>query len=656
MKGFGGVVREARRRRVFRTAGVYIVAAWGALQVADIAFQSLGLPGEALRFVWIGAAICFPLALVFGWRYDVTTEGLRRTPPADPGESVDLSLKGVDYLVLTCLVTIMTLVGFSVGNQVILEKPGAAEIPSVAVLPFTNLSGDPENDFFSDGLTEETIGLLSDIPELKVAPRSSTRKFKSKEYTIPEVATQLSVGFVLEGSILMQEDRVRVTASLIDAKTESALWTDTYDRSMEDIIGIQRDIAGNVADALEVVLSSRSRERLNKPFTANTDAYVSYLQGRDFLRKPKSNANYRAAIGRFDKAIEADHDFAEAYAGLCEARLGQYEMSSTTAFFKEAESTCLSAVTRDKEAKETYLALANLHFFSGQYEQAAQEFRFILALNPTFVDARLGLARAYAALHRDDEAEVQFERARREDPGYWDCYQLYGNFLIKRRRYREAVENYQKAISRSDNNAHAYNNLGVAYYLAGDFENAADGYRHSLELNPTRGAYGNSGSMYYWSGDFDAAAQMYREALKIAQEDPKLWSGLGDALHAGAGTDEEALDAYRQALSLSGSLIRVNPDDADALRTYAYASARLGDMQQANETLAKAIKLDPNDMWVYYYAAQIYLIQGKKEDAYQALQRALELHFLPAILIAEPGFEQIRNEERFKVLVDGDYD
>lgn len=654
MKGFGGVVREARRRRVFRTAGVYIVAAWGALQVADIAFQSLGLPGEALRFVWIGAAVCFPLALVFGWRYDVTTEGLRRTPPADPGESVDLSLKGVDYLVLTCLVTILTLVGFSVGNQVILEKPNAAEIPSVAVLPFSNLSGDSENDYFSDGLTEETIGLLSDIPELKVAPRSSTRKFKSKQYTIPDVARQLDVGFVLEGSVLMQEDRVRVTASLVDAKSESALWTDTYDRSMEDVIGIQADIARNVGDALEIVLSSHSKERLSKPYTASADAYVEYLQGRDFLRKPKNDGNFRSAVEHFDRAIATDPDFAEAYAGLCEARLGQYERTSTTAFFEQAESICLRALTRDSDATETYLALANLHFFSGQYEQAEEEFRHVLTLNPTLVDARLGLARTYAALVRDDEAEAQFRRAIGEDPGYWDCYQLYGNFLTRRGRYQEAAVNYQNAISRSQDNVNAYNNLGVAYTLAGDFARAADAFQRSLRLLPSRAAYANTGTMYYYASEFDKAAEMYREALKIAAEDPVLWSSLGDSLHAKDDRTEEAQQAYRRALALTEEMLSVNPKDVSAMTQNAYVTARLGDAERGTQVIERAMALDPEDMYVYYYGALIYELQGRTEETLAALRRALKLGYQPAFLQADPGFARIANQQQFTSLIASD--
>ncbi len=654
MKGIGGFVREARRRRVFRSAGVYIVAAWGALQVADVAFQSLGLPGEALRFVWIGAAVCFPLALVFGWRYDITASGVRRTPPADPGESVDLLLKGVDYLVLTCLVTILTLVGFGVGNRVLLEKPSAAVIPSIAVIPFADLSGDPKNDLFSDGLTEETIGLLSDIPELKVAPRSSTRKFKSEEIKVPEVAKQLSVGFILEGSVLMQEDRVRVTASLIDGKSESALWTDTYDRSMADVIGIQRDIAENVAEALEVVLSSHSKARLNKPYTADADAYLGYLQGRDFLRKPKSDANFQAAIEAFDRAIARDPDFAEAYAGLCEARLGQYELSRATSFFEEAESTCLRALTRDNEAIETYLALANLHFFSGQYEQAEKEFKYVLALNPTLADARLGLGRTYAALDRFEQAEIEFRRAIQEDPGYWDCYQLYGNFLIGRGRYHEAAENYEDAISRSDDNVHAYNNLGAAFFLAGDFGSAADAYQKSLQLLPTRGAFANTGTMYYYAGDYAKAADMYRKALQIAGGDPRLWSSLGDALNGNNDSTEEARQAYVRALSLTEAMLRVNPKDIEAVMQNAYVSAQLGNFDHATQMIDRAMKLDPENMYVYYYGALIYETQSRTEDTYAALQRALQLGYLPALLKADPGFTRLWREERFRAILNKD--
>jgi len=642
---------------------VFIVAAWVILQVADLALQSWGLPGQALRYVWIGAAVCFPLALVFGWRYDVTADGIRRTPPPHLGEAVDLSLKGVDYLLLVSLSVMIALVAVGLGTRILEEEAadpvhpptGPADVRSIAVLPFVNMSATPENDFFSDGLTEETISLLADLGQLRVAARSSTFPYKGKIYSIPDVAKRLSVDVVLEGSVRRQQNQVRVTAQLVDARSESILWTDSYDRQLEDVIAIERDIAQHVTDALQVVLSSRSRARLQKPYTTNVAAFDSYLLGRNFLRKPKTDPTIKAAVERFQQAIDLDPEFAQAYAGLCEARLSQYELTRATSFFEKAESACLRALTRDSEATDTYLALANLHFFSGQHDQAEREFKHVLALNPTLVDARLGLARTYAAADRAAEAEAEFRRAIDEAPGYWDGYQLFGSFLFESGRYTEAAANYREAIRHSPDNANAYSNLGGAYYMAGDFESAARAYGESLQVLPSRAAYSNTGTMYYYSGDYVTAAQMYRKALEITPDDARLWGNLGDALNAGAGTSAEARGAYRQALALTESMLEVNPGDAEAMAEDAYFSAQLGDDRRATQMIAKAMEQDPDNMYTYYYGALIHQRQGRVEETYTALERALELGYQPALLKADPGFGDLAGEPRFAALLEEEH-
>jgi adenylate cyclase len=213
------------------------------------------------------------------------------------------------------------------------------------VLPFVNMSGDEDDEFFSDGLTEETISLLADLAELRVAARTSSFYYKGKDYRIPDVARRLSVDVVLEGSVRRQRDQVRITAQLIDANSESIVWTGTYDRRLDDIFIIQRDIAREVAGALELILSSRSEDRLQRPYTDSVEAYDAYLKARAALRQPKSEATFRAAVDHLQRALELDPDFAQAYAALCRARLEQYDLTRTTSYFEQAESACLRALT-----------------------------------------------------------------------------------------------------------------------------------------------------------------------------------------------------------------------------------------------------------------------------------------------------------------------
>jgi len=654
MRGIEGLFREARRRRVFRVAGVYIIAAWGLLQVLDLAFDTWDYPADALRFVWIGAVLCFPIALVFGWRFDLRADGIVLTPPPDPDDDIDLSLRRFDYVLLACLVVVAAVVSTSIFHQVInieTESDGPSPIHSIAVMPFENMSDSADNEFFSDGLTEETIIVMADMEELRVPPRSSLFYYKDREYTVADVAERLSVDALLEGSVRRQADQVRVTAQLVDAQSEDILWTRTYDRHLGDVFAIEADIARQVADALEIVLSNRSKGRLQRAWTTNPQAHDAYLMGREYLRRPNDKATYEAAVERFESAIVLDTGFAQAHAGLCEARLGQYELTRETKFFELAEAACLRALTRDSEATDTFVALAYLHFFAGQHEQAESEFERVIKLNKTLVDAYLGLAQNYAADQQPERAERAFREAIDLDEAYWDGYQLFGNFLFGRGRYAEAAENYEKVIGLTESNVHAHSNLGAAYYMAGDFQGAANAYKASLEISPSRAGYSNTGTMYYYLGEFFAAAQMYRKALEIAPDDGRMWGNLADALRAGAGTPDEAGEAYGRARDFTRLRLDINPGDAEAMAELAYFSARLGDTEIAGTMLAESLAGNPDAMYTHYYAALIYEQTRQDDEAFGALSKALELGYQPELLRVDPGLRRYSDDERFSNLL-----
>lgn len=654
MRGVGGFLREARRRRVFRAAGVYIIAAWGLLQVLDLAFDSWEYPPEALQYVWIGAVLCFPLALVFGWRYDITGGGIVRTSPPDPDVNIDLSLRSFDYLLLASLAVVAAVVSTSTVHQVIsveTEPDEPAPIRSLAVLPFVNTSEAKGMDYFSDGLTEELINLMADLEEIRVAARSSAYFFKGREYIVSEVADRLAVDSVLEGTVRRHQEDVRVTAQLVEASTAKILWTETYERRLEDIFAIQTDIARQVSDELEIVLSSRSEGRLERPWTRNPRAYDAYLMGREFLRRPKDEETLESAAARFRSAVDMDSAFAQAHAGLCEAHLGQYELTREPDFFQQAEAACLRALTRDSDATNTYLALAYLHYFAGQHEQAKREFEHVIDLNQTLVNAYLGLARNYAADDQPERAEREFRRAIDLDRAYWHGYQLFGIFLFARGRYAEAANNYRDVIKLSEENAHAHNNLGAAYYMAGDFKGAADAFEASLEIAPSRSAYSNTGSMYYYLGDFSAAAEMYRKALEMTPNDGRLWGNLGDALWAEGGSQEDARQAYERAKLEMESALSISPDDVFTMASMAYFSARLGDDAEADRLLALCLENDPEDIYTHYYAALIYEGRGNDEEAFNSLARALNLGYQPKLVVVDPALRRLSGDDRFEELL-----
>jgi TolB-like protein/Tfp pilus assembly protein PilF len=575
-------------------------------------------------------------------------------PTPDPDTDIDLSLRSFDYVLLASLAVVASVVSTSTVHQVInveLPQTESGPIRSIAVMPFENLTVVEGTDFFSDGLTEETISLMADLGEIRVAARSSTFYYKDQEYSVAEVSESLAVDALLEGSVRRQDNNVRIAVQLVDGATESILWTGTYTRHLEDIFAIQTDIARQVTGALEIVLSSRSESRLQRTWSTDPEAYDAYLMGREFLRRENDQDNFQSAVERFDSAIKIDAGFASAHAGMCEARLGQYELSRDMAYFEQAEAACLRALTRDSEATDTYLALAYLHFFAGQHDQSELEFKHVIDLNPTLPNAYLGLARNYELEERPGEAETAFAKAIEVDEGYWNSYQLFGNFLFGQGRYAEAANNYREVIKRKPSYGPAYGNLGAAYYMAGDLDGAAEAYETSLTISPNRSGYSNTGTMYYYLGDFIAAAEMYRKALELAPDDGRMWGNLGDALRAGAGSQMETTKAYSEARDLTRSRLNINPGDAEAMAELAYFSARLGDMETAKEMLRASIHAAPDDMYTHYYAALIYEQAGRDEEAFESLAKALELGYQPMLLGSDPGLKRYSGLDRFNALV-----
>ncbi len=530
-------------------------------------------------------------------------------------------------------------------------RPAPERARAIAVLPFVNLTDSPDNEYFSDGLTEEILGTLTRLRELKVAARSSSFYFKGRKVEVGEVARRLRVDVVLEGSVRRNRDRLRISAELIDGRSGFHIWAQTYDRRLEDVFEIQDDIARRVVGALELVLSRASEDELPRPRAASLAAYDLHLRGRAQLRLAASKGSLERATALFERAVALDPEFAQAHAGLCEVWLARYEMERAGRSFEQAEAACTKALARDPEDGEVFVALGNLHLSSGRHEQAEREFQQASTLPSATVDALLGLARAYREERRTDEAEKTFEKAARLDPGYWRVHQLRGNFYLGLGRWAEAARSYAEEIASAPDNAQAQNNLGAALYMAGDLEKAAQAWRASLELAPMSSAYSNTGTSYYYLGRFPEAAAMYSKALALAPEDHRVWGNLGDAYSRVAGREDEAAAAYRKAVSLGERRLRINPSDANAMSDLAHYHARLGHADRARRLCAEASRLDPENAYVHYNTALVDMRLGATDAALAELERAVVLghqrHFLPM----EPAFEPLRRDERFGALL-----
>jgi TolB-like protein len=409
--------QELRRRRVFRLAGLYVVGAWVVIQVADISFPAWGVPETAIRYLFVAAVAGFPVALVFSWFYDITSQGIVRTESAERAGCVDLHLKRVDYAVLAALLVVgAAIVLGSIGKiqQEIETGPDiAARVDklarSIAVLPFTNLDTRPDTGYFSDGITEEILHRLSTMGALHVLASTSSFAFRSSNETPASISDKLGVRYLLQGSVRRDGDYVRVTARLLD-ESGFQVWSDRFDRKLESIFVIQAEIAGTVSSQVlnEIVPPQELPEGRT---TDNMEAYNAYLKGRKYfdLRADNWKEEARAA---FDRAIELDPDFAPPYAGKATLVVN----SSRGPHWEEARDLALKSLELDPELPLGHATLGLALAVLGEYERGVESLQRAIGLDPSLAIAYTWITMPLNELGRHDEARAMNERGLEIDP------------------------------------------------------------------------------------------------------------------------------------------------------------------------------------------------------------------------------------------------
>ncbi len=447
------IVRELRRRRVFRVAGIYVVAAWVAVQVASESFPGLEVPEVAIRYVWIAAFLGFPLALVFGWRYDITTQGIVRTAPADPNIEIDLSLRRMDYIVLGLLAVMAAGVTYQLTVQISQtrspETVDFAKIDihpnSIAVLPLENLSGDPEQAYFVGGMHEALIAVLSQVSGFVVTSRTSTSQFEDSDTPLRQIGRQLGVAKIIEGSVYRVSDRVRITMQLIDAETDEHLWAKNYERDLKDILRMQSEVAADIAREIEVRLTPGETARLAGAREVDPAAHDAYLRGQ-FHADRFTPQDVRLAEQFYRSALEIDPDYALAHVGL--ARIwGQASISGAAParmVGPKWQAAALRAVELDPNLAEAQRALANvLAWYEWDWRAAEAAFERSIGLNPSYAATRVTYSHFLTAMGRNDEAAVQIERALELDPLNSFYQAMYGTQLLMAGRTDDAIEQFR---------------------------------------------------------------------------------------------------------------------------------------------------------------------------------------------------------------------
>jgi len=478
------VVTELQRRKIFRAAGIYIVAAWVAVQVASLVFPAVNVPDVALRYVWIGAILLFPLVLVFAWFYDLTLSGLARTPPAYSFDGIDLSLRRADYVILIALVV----VGFAVTTQLIvsirdtepatsLEHSNDGINPnSIAVLPLENLSADPEQQYFVSGMHEALISDLARISGLKVISRTSTEQYRDSNKTAPEIGTDLGVAHLIEGSVLRVGDRVRVTVQLINAVTDDHQWVESYEQDLTDVLRLQSNIARAIADQVKVQLTPYEDISLATSKEVVPEAYEFYLKGRFHWYK-FTEADLKLALDYFQLAIDRDPDYALAFVGFADALAtpAHIGMMPTTQVFPAATGFVQRALELDPNLAEAHDLQARIHFaFDWDWDAAEREFRRAISLKPGHPDVHIVYSQFLAITNRWEESLEEARIGLELDPlNPW--YRLeFAHRLAWFGRYDEAASEIIKLVSSQPDFYPAHSILWLIASEQGRYREAAN--------------------------------------------------------------------------------------------------------------------------------------------------------------------------------------
>jgi len=558
------LIAELKRRKVFKVGAAYLVVAWLAVQAASIGFPAFDAPPWVLRVFILVALLGFPVALVLAWSFDLTAEGVK----------VDGSAQGGKRMLAIAAALVLLALGWYFTGQPAFRRGDFAPAPanaaqisqkSIAVLPFENLSHDPDNAYFAQGIQDEILTRLAKIGDLKVISRTSTEKYKSAPDNLRQIAAQLGVANILEGSVQKANDQVRVNVQLINALTDAHLWADIYDRKLTDIFAVESDVATNIAGRLQAKLTGSEQRAVSARPTDNPEAYQLYLRGRFFWSK-RTGDDLQKSIGYFEQAIARDPNYALAYAALAQAQLLMpgYNGGSPKEWFPQAEAAAKKALLLDETSSDAHAALGMVkQLYDFDSPGAIAEFERAIALNPNDGDAHHWFANhALAATGKIDREIAEMKRALELDPLALIFNANLGQAYIYARRYDDAIAQLRKTVEMDNGFYFGHIMLGQALELGGHPADAMIEYRKALAQNDDPFAKALLGHALAVAGQGDEARQLFEQLRKA--RDQRYVEAYGLAIvELGLGDRISALDwlerGFEDRDGFDMAVIRIDP-------------------------------------------------------------------------------------------------
>lgn len=653
-----GLFRELKRRRVFRAAALYAIVAFIVAQVADLVLPGLLLPDWTFRLIVLLLLLGFPVALVLAWSFDITPDGVRRAdrPETSPGSAPDSggagpgpgagrgpgSVETAEPAVrfgssraagLVGLGILIALIGFGGYHFVGApsrhgDAPAAADARhTIAVLPFTNMAGGQENEYFADGITEDILTNLGLVPDFTVISRTSVMRYKGSNMSIPEIADQLGVRYVLEGSVRRAGDRVRVVVQLIEPGTDTQVWAQTLDRRIEDIFALQSEIAHSVVDALRVQLAGGVGERIRRAPTEDIAAYELFLHGREAYYQYSAPAMERA-IDLFRQAIEQDPQFALAHAWLGSAyAVSVFNYGADPDLVEAAVESARRAIALQPDLGDAHRALGTAMAVGGRFAEAIPALERAVELNPNDFAAVANLGLTYALRGKWDLAIDAARRSIQHDPVR--SYLAYGNLATFYRQLGlldRTLDAANRALTLRPNDRIGRMNLAWVDLFRGRTTEAV------TRVEAVAGDYADPTTL----GDV-----AFFLLLADEEEGARV---LFERLHA-AVPDALPVNGHAPAVTLAHLLFRRSePGDAERARQLLAESERLTRL---------AIEAGNGGAALPYSLAGVSALLGRTEEALDHLEQAVERGWnAPWVTARDPVLASLRNEPRFLATVD----
>src|SRR5215471_16651411 len=673
-----GFFAELQRRKVYRVAAAYIVAAAFIIQIGSAVIPAWELPNWTLRLVVVLLLVGFPVALILAWAYDVTPQGIQATPKIPGGHR----RRNIILLVAAGAV-ISIAAGFF-----LLPRASARKIDkSVAVLPFENLSDEKENVYFAQGIQNEILTKLAAVRDLKVISRTSTAKYQSKPANLKTVAQELGVSTILEGTVQRAGDKVRVNVQLIDARTDTHLWAKSYDRDFKDVLTVESEVAAQIADALKANLSPSESNVLAAARTENAEAYDLFLRGQYEFHQAESSLAadaYDRADAFYRQALAREPNFAEAAAELARNRLSRHWFVSplAPAELEEVKSLIDRALALAPNSPEAHFALG-LFFYWGhrQYENALAEFNRTLELQPNNADARAYCAWVYRRRGEWERSLADSRRAEELAPRDAGIPTNIGVTCYALRLWEDAERAELRALAIDPRNTQAAMFLILTRLTtAGNVDSARralDDFPELITALPggaggPRGATGagDVNAVIGWPVYLDVIERRFTDAFqavetKAVNDDRAQLQQLAGraAIRVLAGELEPAKSMGKEALPLLEARVKERPDDTFAMTELSWVYLALGrnaDALRLSRQAADTISVEKDALAGPNFQiglAQIEARAGAPEEAVERIQRLLStpagFAASIALLKIDPVWDPIRNRPDFQQLLSG---